>query len=159
MWGGVKQRVCRPRAAGASETVIALTKGVIQEMVQSKLKWACTVLILALGSGLLGVNVLQSQTTSVAQDRVLEPPPPPIPAYVPAAIPLVFEGKALRVALKTKEGAIRTPEILLDPEIKYLGTRAFLVGKKPARNGKSWIPVEDLASIGEFKDLSELNKD
>jgi hypothetical protein len=128
-------------------------------MAQSKLKLACTVLILAVGGGLVGVNVLQSQTTRVAQ--VPEPPPAvaaPI-TYVPVAIPLVFDGKALRITMKTKDGVMRTPEILLDPEVKYLGTRTFVVGKRPNSAGKIWIPVEDLASIGEFKDIGELNKD
>jgi hypothetical protein len=136
------------------ESVVALTKGIIRDMATSKLQWVCVGLAVVAVTGLWGAKNLHSQ-----------PIPAPIPAAEPAYVPMVvatapakffpvFDGKAIRLELKSAK------EILVDPEVKMIGTRTFIVGERVSASagGKLWIPVEDVISIGEFKDLQHLKQ-
>jgi RNA polymerase sigma factor (sigma-70 family) len=134
-----------------SETIVALANGVMREMALSKLKWVCAVVVVAAGTGLWGMNFLHSQ-----QPNRVVPPPPAAPGPGTADVAHAFEGKAIRVEgknLKQRSGA----EILLDPEVKTLGSRTFIVGHSTS-SGRLWIPVEDVTAIAEYKDLAELRK-
>jgi hypothetical protein len=139
-------------ASGVPETVVVLAKGVMRDMTMSKVQWACVVLVTVAATGLWGVGHLQSQPAPLPPAVYV--PQDVIPAATPAFALPAFQGKALRVELKNLK------EILVDPEVKMLGTRTFIVGERVSREGggKLWIPVEDVVSIGEFKDLNDLKK-
>jgi RNA polymerase sigma factor (sigma-70 family) len=140
-------------ATGVPEAVVVLAKGVMREMTISKVQWACVALLTVAATGLWGVSHLQSQPAPLPPVYEVIPAAAPIPAAVTYA-PAAFQGKALRVELKSLK------EILVDPEVKMLGTRTFIVGERVSREGggKLWIPIEDVVSIGEFKDLNDLKK-
>src|SRR5262249_27804062 len=107
-------------ASGAPEDVVVLAKGVMRDMTMSKVQWVCVELVTVAATGLWGVSHLQSQPAPllpVYEPQVVIPAATATPAiFAPA-----FQGKALRVELKNLK------EILVDPEVKMLGTRTFIV--------------------------------
>jgi RNA polymerase sigma factor (sigma-70 family) len=141
-------------ASGAPEAVVVLAKGVMRDMTMSKVQWACVALVTVAATGLWGVSHLQSQPVPLPPAVYVPQDVIPAATASPATFAPAFQGKALRVELKGLK------EILVDPEVKMLGTRTFIVGERVSREGggKLWIPIEDVVSIGEFKDLNDLKK-
>jgi hypothetical protein len=68
-----------------------------------------------------------------------------------------FTGKAAFVATKNADTSIG----ILDPEIRTLGDRTFVVGRSadaPEATLRVWIPVSEVKTIHEFADVKQMAK-